>query len=247
MQGIATDKNILVFYTNRNTKKKHDATGAFIPEAKSFAKLHGVPKEQLIGMPLVTMRKKRRRELVLDTIRDRGGAEKLDCVAFFGHGWPRGIQFGFNRKNLKDLVSVLSWKSRPDLKIILYACLAAENDVREWNHKDVGPGTDGGFADLLRDELVRQNLHRTRVDAHKTKGHTSWNPYCVRFRGESVKSKLYGAVGGSWLVQPGSELWGEWVEALRYKNSGMRYRFPFMSELEIKAELAGKDLVDFER
>jgi hypothetical protein len=55
---------------------------------------------------------------------------------------------------------------------------------------------------------------------------------------EDVDDPEYGAEGGAWIVEPRSRLWKKWVQMLRQKKSGLRYRFPFMDELEIKQELA---------
>ncbi len=229
--------NILTLFSNTNSKGKHDATGAFIPEARRFALTHGQSFERLIGVRCVGVKKSVRRERTLEAIHAAGSRERLDAIAFFGHGWPQGIQFGITRKDISALCDVLEHTCNFDVKIVLYACLAAENDKRDKDHANVGPGTDGGFADLLRDELARKGFQGW-VDAHKTAGHTTWNPYVVRFRCDAVHSELYGAVGGSWLVEPGSESWGSWVRALKNEALGLRYRFPFMRELEIKTELA---------
>jgi len=237
--GVADDKNILVLYSNKNSRGKHDATGAFIPEAKKFAKLHAVPKENVIGMKLVGVPKWKRKERTLNIIHNAGTYRDLDAIACFGHGWPNGIQFGLTRPDISTLCALLKRKAAKDLKIVLYACLAAENDVRDSKRVELGPATDGGFADELRDQMVRECIKYGWVDGHKTAGHTSWNPYLVRFRCDAVMSELCGAVGGAWLVQPGSEYWSKWISKLKVNAAGMRYRFPFMSELQIKAELAG--------
>jgi hypothetical protein len=227
--------NILVFYSNTNAHGKHDATGAFIPEAEEFQKVHQIPEKNMFGIRCPRVPKKKRRQQVLDTIESFD--EPLDSIAFFGHGWPQGIQFGFNRKNLIELVDVVKNKSYSTLNITLFACLAAEDDVRDRDHKNVGPGTDGGFADVLRDTMVREDILYGHVDAHKTAGHTSWNPYLVRFLCEDVDDPEFGAIGGGWLVEPRSQMWKKWVNALRDKEGGLRYRFPFMTEMEIKQEL----------
>ena len=103
----------------------------------------------------------------------------------------------------------------------------------------LGPATDGGFADVLRDEMVRAGLSSGWVDGHKTAGHTSFNPFLVRFLCEDVDDPEHGAEGGSWLVQPRSQLWRKWIAALKSKKNGLRYRFPFLTEMEIKMELFG--------
>jgi hypothetical protein len=238
-QGLATDKNILVAYSNTNSHGKHDASGAFAPEAKAFAKFHGVPDENVVGMKLPKVAKRRRRERTMDAIATAGKDRLLDAIALFGHGWPQGIQFGFNREHIPSLVDHLAQYCRPDLKVTLFACLAAENDVRDRNVMNLGPATDGGFADLLRDEMVRRGLDRGWVDGHKTAGHTSWNPFLVRFLCVDVDDPEVGAEGGAWLVAPRSETWKQWCAKLKDQKSGMRYRFPFMAELMVKAELMG--------
>jgi len=241
-----TDKNILVLYSNTNSGKKSDATGAFIPEAKAFAKVHGVPKENVVGIRCPHIKKSTRRDDVYDAIYDAGSREKLDAIAMFGHGWPNGIQFGFDRVHVPGLVESMDPYCKPDVKITLFACLAAENDVRDKQVVGLGPATDGGFCDVLRDEMVRQGLNKGWVDGHKTAGHTLVNPYLVRFLCESVTTPEFGAVGGAWLVEPGSPAWKKWVNALRNRAGGMGYRFPYMAQIDIHAELLGARIVKLE-
>lgn len=239
MDGLATDKNILVVYSNTNSHGKSDATGAFIPEAKAFAKLHEVDWATARGFKLTKTNKAKRRQRTLDAIAQAGKDRLLDAIALFGHGWPQGIQFGFNRGHIPELVQHMARYCQPSVKVILFACLAAENDVRDKKITGLGPATDGGFADILRDEMVRQGLDKGRVDGHKTAGHTSWNPNLVRFLCEDVGDPEFGAVGGAWVVAPRSEMWKLWIKALKDQKGGMRYRFPFMSEMSIKLELGG--------
>jgi hypothetical protein len=238
-------RNILVFYSNTNTHGKKDATGAFIPEAKAFVKTHSVPVDNIFPMNLNKVPTKERRLKVIRALNNYKGP-KLNAIAFFGHGWPSGIQFGFRKHQISLLVTNFKNICKPSVNILLYACLAAENKVKDSNIKNVGPGTDGGFADLLRDEMVRQGMNRGWVDAHKTAGHTTWNPFVVRFYCKNVDDPKVGAVGGSWLVQPRSQFWKLWIIELRNKKRGMRYLFPFMEELELKAKLAGKKIIHYD-
>jgi hypothetical protein len=97
--------------------------------------------------------------------------------------------------------------------------------------------TDGGFADLLRDEMVRRGITDGWVDAHKTAGHTSWNPNVVRFLCEDVDDEEFGAEGGFYLVEPRSTYWKKWCAALRDNKSGFRYSFMTKTEFEIKTAL----------
>ncbi len=228
-------KNPVVLYSSKNTKGRRDATGAFIPEAKSFARLHGVPGRNCVAIPCVGVPKWTRRAHTLRAIRDAAdiAVEPIDLVAFFGHGWHRGIQFGFKKKQIPDLVKALAPIATRDLRVVLYACLTAENSVKDWitNPRKLGPATEGGFADRLRDGLAGAGLTECRVDAHKTAGHTTFNPYLVRFLGVRASEP-----GGFWLVQPRSELWDEWRGGL---HGDLRFRFPLMSQAEIVAELNG--------
>jgi hypothetical protein len=246
VQSLMKDKNILVIYSDTNTHGKSDATGAFMPEAEAFAKVHQVPSENMVGIRCPRVNKGIRRGKVLDAMYQRGQHRPLDAIVFFGHGWPQGIQFGFNRSQIPELVDRMGEFCHPDAKVVLFACLAAENDVRDKLVTGLGPATDGGFADILRDEMVRQGMNKGWVDGHKTAGHTSWNPFLVRFLCEDVDDPQFGAVGGAWLVAPRSQLWKKWIKALKDQKSGMRYRFPFMSEIEIKAELLGARIIEMD-
>lgn len=226
-------ERILVFYSNTNTHGKHDATGAFIPEARAFCTLHNVPVENQLGVKCPGISKAVRRRRVLDFISEHGHG--VEAIAFFGHGWPKGIQFGFDRKHIPELTNVIRQRCAGELYVSIYACLAAENDQRDNQRDNIGPATNGGFADLFRDSLEKNGIKEGWVDAHKTAGHTSWNPYVVRFLIDSSLSIDESGIGGSWLVGPRSQFWKKWRRSL--KATDLRHRFPFMTELEIKTEL----------
>jgi hypothetical protein len=244
----------IAFVTDRNTSGKHDATGAFIPAAHAWAEVHGgrvVPVQCVGKTPLA------RRNHVIATLRALDSI--LGHVAFFGHGWPDGIQFGFYRWNSDTLAAAISDRvnTQDGVSVALYTCLTAENDVVDADARPerAGVATDGGFADVLRDNLVRCGVTSGHVDAHKTAGHAAFNPNVIRFEcynpsvdsfgvalstvntGEIVESDMRG-IGGQWIVAPGSALWHAWVMALGPQStSTMRYRFPMMTVAEIEAEL----------
>jgi hypothetical protein len=225
--------NTLVFYSNTNSHGKQDASGAFVPEALAFQRYHKIPDENCIGINCTKNNPpESRRDQVLRII---GNRKNLDLLAFFGHGWPNGIQFGLQRRHIPFLVQHLDNPS-DSLKVVIYACLTAENDVRDTDIHSVGPATDGGFADLLRDELVRHGITKGWVDGHKTAGHATWNPYVVRFLCESVDNPEIGGEGGAYIVPPNSQFWRKWVNVLR-KNPDVRYWFPLQTEMEIKEGL----------
>lgn len=230
-------KNCLVFYSSVNSKGKHDATGAFEPEAKAFAKLHEIPDKQVVPIACERMTKAERRKTVMSFLTHYVGAH-LDGVVFFCHGWVDGFQMGFDRSRVTTLAEMIMLCTNSEPVISLYACSTAENDEKDTFTKEVGIGTDGGFADMLRDALCRQGLSRGWVDAHKTQGHATMNPMGVRFRMADVEDRLLGGVGGDWIVCPGSSVWKRWKKNLRPKGSKtFRFEYPFMSTSEIKSYL----------
>lgn len=236
--------NSLVFYSSKNSKGKVDATGAFIPEAKAFQKLHGIPSANMFPIECVGVPKWNRMATVFKILSERADKAPLDCLAFFGHGWPEGIQFGFDLSTVDRLADALSGVTFGDLRIVLYACLTAENSEEDSNTDNdlLGPGTDGGFADELRDALSQRGKDGW-IDAHKTAGRATSNPFWVRFlmssRPDNDMPGDFDFEGGTWIVQPKSSCWRAWVKALDAPDNTLRLRLPFMTELEIKAELAG--------
>ena len=120
--------NGLVFYSAKNIHGKHDATGAFIPEAKEFAKRLGIPADDVIGIDCTKANPaaRRRKQVVSELVK----RDQLDVLAFFGHGWPSGIQFGFSKKHIVQLADSMRARSST-LKVGLFACLAAENEDRD--------------------------------------------------------------------------------------------------------------------
>jgi len=229
--------NICIIYSNTNTKGKHDASGAFEPYAEKFRVLHKVPIDNCTGVKFPGVPTPKRRRVVYDAIHANGRREKLDMLALFMHGWPSGIQAGVNKNNLPNFVDLLTQTCKPSVRIVLYACLAAENDVRDSERKRLGPATDGGFADTLRDLMSAAGLTDGWVDAHKTAGNALWNPFVVRFvcqvRPQHAYPELYR--GGAWLVEPGSQYWSEWC-----KHDNLDLWYPFMTQAQIFQELANR-------
>lgn len=228
-------RNILVIYSSKNTPGRKDATGAFIPEAERFTQ----SCEDSLGATVTTcaiacqkFTNKDRRALVKSMIytTGKGAIERWNGIAFFGHGWPSGCQFGFNNSNVRELANAITITSKQDVAIVFYTCLVAENDVRDKEIKNIGPNTDQSFADRLRDALKTNGI-TGHVDAHKTAGHTTRNPYVVRFDCEGA------LVGGRWLIEPQSALWNSWVRKLKVNDSSLRYRYPFLSRMQIEGFL----------
>lgn len=239
----------IVFAPMSNSPGKRDATGAFQPEARRFLELHQISPTALHTFDNTLPFSKRAMQ-VLGVL---SGARDLDCVAFFCHGWYQarpggkrpssGIQAGFDLTNVHLLARAIAAAAPSGAPVMalytgptvpLYACQAADGTEFEAEGTHEAVGGDGGFADALRDQLCIAGAKRCDVLAHDTIGHTTQNPYAVRFLGEGSPT---GGHGGSWVVSPSSPLWPRWRKAMQ---SDMRLRFPFMTTAQIHAELASK-------
>jgi hypothetical protein len=225
-------KNIVVVYSARNSKGRNDASGAFVPQAKAFAAYHKVPLENVLGIDCINTRAATRAAKLLEHIVKAGNENKIDAIALFCHGWAKGIQFGLSLNNLAEFVAAIKPNAAQDLKVVLYACLTANAALTPKIKNKIGVATDGGFADRLRDCMSAQGLVDGWVDAHKTAGHTTMNPYVVRFDCHYANEP-----GGAWLVAPRSALWRPWIDGQR-QSEKIRLGFPLMTELELKITLA---------
>lgn len=225
--------SIIAFAPAFDTHGRHDATGAFQPEARAFLKHNGAEA----GLFLISNRNTEdaMRKQVLGVLSDASaaGGDEYPTIAFFCHGLGRKIQFGFDVRNVDQLAAAMKglkgWALHA--RVVLYACNTGMASKKE-QYEPVGG--DGGFADALRDAMCRADLVWARVDAHTTAGHTTRNPYVRRFEG---MGSPVGGVGGYMLVAPGTKLWPKWRKALRDTN--LRYDVPLMSVSEIHERLVG--------
>lgn len=216
----------LILLPDRNTldektqKMRGDWSGAFLPEAVRFGRLHKAPPERLVKIDISRDRAARLQQVLAAV--ERCGS--ISLLAFFCHGWRGGLQLGPYSQDVAALVRVLGPRARHDLAVVLYACSAGggTEDGPE------GPGGEGGFADALRDALVREGLP-AQVDAHTCVGHTCRNPYVRRFSRDT-------ATGGAWLVAPDDPLWKTW--RARMHDTDLRHRFPLLTPEQIRQELA---------
>lgn len=224
----------LAIYSSINTAGKRDASGAFIPEAEEFCRMYNVPGADRLGVNCVNYLAKYRREEVCAFLRNR---KDVDLIGIFCHGWSTGLQIGINKAHIELLVQYLKLCCRKDAKIVLYACSTASNkESRKIKVPlNIGPGTDRGFADSLRDSMLKNGFSGGWVDAHKTAGHTTRNPFVVRFYVEPTFEGDWDVPGGTWLVDPKSKLWRDWRPLLQ---TDFRFKFPVMSEADIYAGLS---------
>lgn len=124
-------------------------------------------------------------------------------------------------------------------RVVLFACLAGEDLIRG---AEGPPGGDFGLADQMRDSLVKHGAFGCQVDAHGSSsqaahrlrdygGDAVSNPFVRRFSGPETKT----AIGGYWLVEPGSPLWRRWDAAL---DAGFWLEFPWLTPAQIEARLS---------
>ena len=206
---------------------KRDSSGAFVPEARAFVKLHGgrvllfdnrrEPKDRFVELIDVLAKMPR----VLD---DKGAVVPPHAVAFFCHGHKNGLQVGATLRNAHVLAAAL--RDIGAASVPLYACDAArDNDADRSDDSEPGPGGAGGFASTLSAALPG-----VVIDAHTTTAHTTRNPHVRRFMNGG---------DGAWLVEPGSALWRTWRDALR-DDRDFRLGFPLMSSEAIAAYLSAR-------
>jgi len=225
-------KRMLCLVPDQNTVGKSDATGAFLPEARAFARCHGQNPDAIIARFPARELFLRRRAVCVRAIES---AAPLDVLAFFCHGWRDGLQAGWQRNTILHLARTLAQQAARDAHVVLYACDTGRDvDEAREDDREPGPGGDGGFADELRDACEALGRQVTVV-GHATPGHCTWNSYARRF------VPGCGGRGGQWFVEPASPLWLAWVRALREPRGTLRYRFWGMTPAEIAAELGGSE------
>ncbi len=217
--------------------RTNDVGGAFMPETWYFSYYNFAPYESTyivdngecaevhgeIKNPVSAAQMKRK---VLDVLDSFPSGENLSVIAFFCHGWHAGIQIGFRTNTqityrsmeMNDtdaLAQAIARISKPDIKVVLYACSAGD--------------TDDSFAAHLRDSLVR-HCPNCRVDAHKTVGHSTQNPRVNRFEGPE------GSAGQMIVDQSDHHLWHKWTTLLHHpfeQHSTLLWKYSQMTIPEI--------------
>jgi hypothetical protein len=130
-------------------KPWQDATGAFLPEAAAFIKIHGGSRLELVSPQTPA----KRRLLVESAIRGEPG---LDVLSIFGHGVSNGL-LATGHMMAQSFELALAIRDVRAKTVIFYACSTAAGRR--------------GFADYVADSLPGVNLW-----AHTSAGHASWNP-----------------------------------------------------------------------
>lgn len=231
--GPLSEYRALIFIPEHNAHGKKDVTGAFQPEAERFRDLCGE------GSEIVTFDNNKgfavRRRQVLAAMSAR---TDFDTVAFFCHGWEKGIQAGFSKTTVKTLAkAILDVCGNNEEVIVPLFCCSTGEDPDDDPITAAGTGEDS-FADRLRDALCQDGAPDCRVMGHTTVAHTTSNPMVLFMDGMGSK---VGGVGGYPPVSPASKgLWTAWKRALRDRqNNTLRFRMPFMEVGGIHEELIG--------
>lgn len=222
-------KNVCVLVPTTNAAGKRDVTGAFEPEARRYARLmrgmgHTVSEHRVDNTRAMRVRRKQ----ALSALGQAATTAPLDVIALFCHGWRNGVQHGFTRATLDELVTL---PLSNEVLFVLYCCSTGQ-DTRTRNIAAPGVG-DRSFADTLRDKLCVAQRTDCRVVAHTTVAHTTKNPHVLFFEG---LGSPVGGLGGLAPVTPTHALWRRWKNALR-TDDDFRFRFPAMTVAEIHTEL----------
>jgi hypothetical protein len=216
----------------------HDATGAFQPEAYAFCDFHGLPRDTVHLFDNRAALPDRRAQV---TALMSGRLERAETFALFSHGWKTGVQPGWVMGVIHKMAAALNMACVNAPTVILYCCSTGKDgDNQDADDVQAGPGGEGGFADALRDDMVRLGMRPT-IYAHTCRGHTTTNAFVRRFDHDQI-------AGGEWIIEPHTELWSAWERAInpivtrgkrRFLDPvrTLRFRFPFMSQAEIEAEL----------
>lgn len=214
-----------------NHRGRKDVTGAFFPEAQAFTayrKAEGGVSAELRQFDNRAAKWRCRREVegILDA-----APYPLSVVAFFCHGFRRGLQTGHTTWSVNRLAAAIARNSTASARVALFACdTARDGDAQRSDDTKPGPGGEGGFADKLRDALIAHGMRGGTVDAHPVTAHTTKAPYVRRFYVEPEAQHH----GGEWIVAPGSELWQAWRRKLR-QDRRFRLSFPLMSTAAVRA------------
>jgi hypothetical protein len=232
-----TAGSVLAFVTQYDTPGINPRTSRPWKDAKEFqgraralVKMHGgrvVLFDDRLPM-------KQRADVVLDRITEHQGS-KLVCVAFFCHGWARGIEAGFDIRprmgvSPQLLAEVLAAKSGTGLIVPLFCCSTASSKAAP----EPPAGGDGGFADELRDALCVAGVTNCRVDASAKDGHTSRNPFKRRFAGTG---HTVGAKGGQWIIAPSDPRFPRWRRWLAAEGKDNDLLFPFLDTPTIRTRV----------
>ena len=175
----------LIFAQAINMEARHDASGAFIPGARQFARAHGLSEP-------IWLKDKNDRKLMIETI---ATARDLDVIAYFGHGTRSSLPSADIRwEHLPQLSEAVRGAAGANCRVILYACTT---------------GIEGCFAN----QLAKILNYDVTVWGHTCAGHSFTNPYVTRFPyqpdGSPYLVEPHGPLWQDWykLIKGKSDIW----------------------------------------
>jgi hypothetical protein len=228
----------LIIMGSSNTPGRKDYTGAFLPEATAYQKVHG-QADDIIHFDNQLPFSKRYADLAKKL--HQLPTQFYDRIVVFCHGWADGIQAGVTRKSVSKLLTEFEdLYTDGALHVVLFCCSTGDDDDDDDEQgagtqlRDDGNLGEGSFADVWRDELCKHGSTNCRVVAHRTAGHTTKNPNVIIFDGNFSPT---GGIGGVMPISPAGDkkLWRTWVQMLK---TDFRFRFPYMTTVEIRNAVA---------
>lgn len=201
--------NVIAFHPKHNSLFKKDVTGAFKPEAQAFVQKHNYSKANIYEIDCRRKVSKFVRQNQILAELSQFEDKQLDAIAFFCHGWKKGLQFGFSNsaQDLETLSYRILKASANKIRVVLYACSCGSTDLQN-------------FASALRDQIYNWESRPIQIDAHDRKGHCTRRPFIRRYTEPAYS-------GGKWIIMPKTELWNNWVNAL--DETDLRFDYPFMT------------------
>ena len=161
----------------------------------------------------------------IDTTLIAASAGSVDRIAIFCHGWPTGIQLGFEvsdlfrRARLEAFAGAVARWSTADVKIALYACLA-------------GKGGRESFAAALFRAVRDSGREQVTVFAHTDAGHATRNADAALFSPDHPDGEV--------IAAGGTPLYRRFNSRLDDKSDDLRWRAPYMTVEALRAELQGE-------
>lgn len=194
----------LIVYPNAN-QIKHDAVGAFIPEAQLFRKYHTkINPEAVIDEFQFNPKEKNKEEFFAALM-----AKPYDSLFIFSHGLPDRLpQLEISNSDAQAFAD--SFASNEPLVISLYCCLVAKLLMTP------------NFCHELGAALAR-NGKRFDLYGHRTAGHTTANPNISQYNEKGLTASYP-------LCLKNFEK--KFIKQMRTQNDAMRFMFPFAFRTE---------------
>lgn len=244
--------NVIAFAPAHASKSRPGDAREFQREAREWLEYYDAADPPSLVVFDNSLSPQRRGEWIERALEANKPEDGFEAIAFFCHGLRDLLQTGHAKdtkrrpayRRVESFAETLARVSSNAPSIALYACDAARDDDSDSkDDTEGGPGGDGGFADELRDAMLRvRSFFGGWIDAHATPGHTTLNPFVRRFDLVALPhERVTGRVGGDWIVDPDDrERWRSWRRALGTTKikGAMRLAFPTLTRSEIHEVLS---------